>query len=269
MNYKLLALDLDDTIVSKDGHISKNVINSLKKAIDAGVFIVLATGRPMGGMKHVVKELDLDNNKLFLLGFNGGKIVNPSTNEVIFKQDVTMKQVEIMQNFAKENDLAMLTYIDDEILCTKINDSAKNEEMLTKMPLRIINDFASELKENTIKAMYVDENSRLLEIQNEITKKLGDELYITFSKPFFLEFMNKNVDKGASLLFLANHLGIKREEIIAVGDSYNDLTMIKAAGLGVAMGNAVQDVKDIADYETLHIDNDGVCHVVDKFILNI
>ena len=97
---------------------------------------------------------------------------------------------------------------------------------------------------------------------------MDDQLFITISKPYFLEFMNKEVDKGASLTRLANILGVKIEEVIAIGDSYNDLTMIKAAGLGVAMGNAVDAVKEIANLITTSNEENGVAKVINDLILN-
>ena len=93
-------------------------------------------------------------------------------------------------------------------------------------------------------------------------------MYMTISKPFFLEFMNKDVDKSKSIERLADMLGIAMSQVIAVGDSYNALSMIKSAGLGVAMGNAVELVKDNADYITADNDHDGIVMVINKFVLS-
>ncbi len=268
MSYKLIALDLDDTIVSEEGKISEKVKKSLKEATEKGVYVALVTGRPLGGMKHIAEELNLDKDKYFLAGYNGSQIVNPVNGETIYSKGITFEQTEKLYKFSKENNLALLSYKDDIIVATKENKYTDIERDLNRVNLKKVDNLLEELSPIIPKVIFAEENARLLEIQEKALKEFGEEMYVTFSKPFFLEFMNKNVDKGESILYLANMLGIKKEETIAAGDSYNDISMRKGAGLFIAMGNAVPELKEIADEVTLSIDEDGIAEVVAKYILN-
>ena len=128
-------------------------------------------------------------------------------------------------------------------------------------------DFKAEIPKTAVKAMMLEHPDRLKEVEKALRPVVENELYMTITKPFFLEFMNPAVDKGKSLVTLAQHLNVPMEQVIAVGDSYNDISMIKAAGLGVAMGNAVEAVKQAADYETADNEHDGVARVVERFFL--
>ena len=132
-----------------------------------------------------------------------------------------------------------------------------------------IKDF-NEIKdeEDIVKVMMIDPQEKLDEAIKKLPKYLYDKYSVFKSAPYFLEFTNKEVDKGKGLKKLGEYLGIKQEEMIACGDAGNDISMIKYAGLGVAMKNATDDVKEVSDYITLSNDEDGIAHIVNKFILN-
>ena len=134
------------------------------------------------------------------------------------------------------------------------------------MEIIVADDFKEYVSQDVVKAIVLQHPDRLKEIEEMWKDEIKDSLYMTISKPFFLEFMNKEVDKSKSIERLSNMLGITMDEVIAIGDSYNDMSMIKAAGLGVAMKNAVEAVKNIANYITADNENDGVAKVIDKFI---
>jgi Cof subfamily protein (haloacid dehalogenase superfamily) len=135
------------------------------------------------------------------------------------------------------------------------------------MPIVVVDDFKAAVTEPVVKVLMNKEAERLVEVEKKLQKQLEGQLSVMRSKPFFLEFTEHGVTKGTSLNQLIQKLGIKREEVIAMGDSYNDQAMIEFAGLGVAMGNAPDDIKEIANYVTDTNMNDGVAKVVEKFVL--
>ena len=268
MNYKMIALDLDDTLLLPDGTLHPETKLAIAKAQEKGVHIVLASGRPTSGMLPLAKELNLSTETGYILSFNGGRIINYGTNELIFSADITKEQLTCLHNFSRENDTCLLTYLESEIIVSQPSVYAENECGFSNLPMRQCDDFMSVMPDALPKAMMLQEPDYLKQIEKKIKPLMKDELFITISKPYFLEFMNKEVDKGASITRLANILGIKIEEVIAIGDSYNDFTMIKAAGLGVAMGNSVDAVKEIADLITTSNEENGVAKVINDLILN-
>ena len=268
MKYKLIALDLDDTLLLPDGTLHHETKIAIEKAQEKGVHIVLASGRPTSGMLNIAKQLNLSLKTGYIISFNGGRIINYGTNEVIFSADITKDQLNYLHNFSKKNDTCLLTYLESEIIVSQPSVYAKNECGFANLPMRQCDEFMSVMPDTLPKAMMLQEPEYLSQIEKKIKPLMEDKMFITISKPYFLEFMNKEVDKGASLIRLANILDIKIEEVIAIGDSYNDLTMIKAAGLGVAMSNSVDAVKDIADLITTSNEENGVAKVINDLILN-
>ena len=155
----------------------------------------------------------------------------------------------------------------DDIVTEENNPYTEIEGDITGMPIVVVDDFKVAVKEPVVKVLMNKEAERLVEVEKKLQKQLEGQLSVMRSKPFFLEFTEAGVTKGTSLNKLIQKLGIKREEVIAMGDSYNDQAMIEFAGLGVAMGNAPDDIKEIANYVTDTNMNDGVAKVVEKFVL--
>ncbi|CEX92611.1 HAD superfamily hydrolase [Streptococcus pneumoniae] len=155
----------------------------------------------------------------------------------------------------------------DDIVTEENNPYTEIEGDITGMPIVVVDDFKAAVKEPVVKVLMNKEAERLVEVEKKLQQQLEGQLSVMRSKPFFLEFTEAGVTKGTSLNKLIQKLGIKREEVIAMGDSYNDQAMIEFAGLGVAMGNAPDDIKEIANYVTDTNMNDGVAKVVEKFVL--
>lgn len=236
-------------------------------AQEKGVKVVLASGRPTFGMRNVAKELLLEEYGSFILSFNGAKIINCKTNEEIFSSTLSPEIVHNLFEISKTEDVWIHTYIGDDIVTEENNPYTKIEGEITGMPIIEVDDFKTAVKEPVVKVLMNKEAERLVEVEKKLQKQLEGQLSVMRSKPFFLEFTEHGVTKGTSLNQLIQKLGIKREEVIAMGDSYNDQAMIEFAGLGVAMGNAPDDIKEIANYVTDTNMSDGVAKVVEKFVL--
>ncbi|WP_433745088.1 Cof-type HAD-IIB family hydrolase [Falsibacillus pallidus] len=267
MSYKMIVLDLDDTLLRDDQTISERTKDALLKAQEAGVKVVLASGRPTEGMVWVAEELNLADYGSFILSFNGSKIIDWKTKEEIYSRALSTETAHQLYDISRREDVGILTYADGAIIVEEENEFASVESRLTGLPVKVVPSFKDAVREPVVKALMLKEGERLAEVEKKLQAELDGSLSVMRSKPFFLEFTELGVTKGASLDYLIGQLGIKKEEMIAVGDSYNDQTMIEFAGLGVAMGNAPDDIKEIADYVTASNMEDGVAEVVEKFVL--
>lgn len=266
MSYKMIVLDLDDTLLKNDGTISGKTKNTLKKVQEDGIKVVLASGSPTFAIEPVANALELEKYGGYIISYNGARIIECRDKKELYAANITREEVQKLYQMSQEKDAYIQTYIGDNIIASQPNKFTDIEKQITGMEIIVPNDFSSYVQQEVVKVIVLQEPEKLKELEKKWKPLIQNKLYMTISKPFFLEFMNLEVDKGKSILRLGKMLGIDAEEIIAIGDSYNDITMIQAAGLGVAMGNAVEAVKEIANYVTEDNEHDGVATVVEKFI---
>ncbi|CAM4155730.1 haloacid dehalogenase [Bacillus luti] len=267
MTYKMIVLDLDDTLLRDDHTISPRTKEALMTAQEQGVKVVLASGRPTFAMRAIAKELHLEEYGSFILSFNGAKIINCKTDEELFSSTLSPEIVHSLYDISKDENVWIHTYIGDNIITEENNSYTEIEGQITGMPIVEVNNLKESVQQPVVKVLMVENPEHLQAVEAKLQKQLEGQLSVMRSKPFFLEFTEAGVTKGTSLNKLIQKLGIKREEVIAMGDSYNDQAMIEFAGLGVAMGNAPDDIKEIANYVTDTNMNDGVAKVVEKFVL--
>lgn len=265
--YKMIVLDLDDTLLNDEHSLSKRNKEALMAAQELGVKVVLASGRPTFGMVSIAKDLQLDQYGSYILSFNGSKIINAKTNEEIFNSTISSDMAHRLYDLSRREGVSILSYKDESIIIEEPNEYADIEATITGLPMQIVDQFKATITEPVVKAMMLAHPDVLVNVEQTLVKEVGEEVSVFRSKPFFLEFTALNVTKGTSLHQLTQKLGIKAEEVIAIGDSYNDITMIEFAGLGVAMGNAPDAIKEIANHVTETNNNDGVAKVVEDFIL--
>lgn len=267
--FKLLALDLDGTLTNSKKEITPHTLEVLMEAQKKGLRLVLASGRPTAGIKPLAQQLQLDKFGGFILAFNGGLIIDCSTGKPIYEN---LLDTDVYQHiYAKGNteDFRILTYVGDSIACEDIeNEYVQYEARLNKMPLLKLDNFLEQVTIREPKCLIVGKPEKVADLEKELASYYEGKLSIYRSEPFFLEILPLGIDKAKRLEFLLNHLGMKREELMACGDGFNDLTMIQYAGMGVAMANAQDAVKAAADYVTSSNEEDGVAAVVEKFILN-
>lgn len=261
MSYKIIALDLDDTLLNDEGKVSEFTKETLLECEKKGLHVVLASGRPNKGVIVVSEMLGLKDN--YMLSYNGGQIFK--NDDVIFSMDVTKPQLDMLFDLAVENETCILTYTKDEILVYNKNDYAQVESDLVGMPIREVSDFKALDLASVPKAMFVGEPEKIKVLQEKYANLEG--LNVAISKPFFLEFVKSGVDKGQSLIRLGKIVNASVEEIIAFGDSYNDISMLEVAGTSVAMENAVAAVKEICTNITDTNNNDGVAKYIKEHIL--
>jgi Cof subfamily protein (haloacid dehalogenase superfamily) len=267
--YKLIAIDMDGTILKDDKTLSGETCRVIKKAHLQGIKIVLATGRPMKGIEQYLKELNLVSDKDYAVTLNGGVVQNIKTKEKLFQKGLSHEDLMLLYDISLKLKLNIHAFTSDTVITPKITKYTQLEADLNFVPIKVMDFKNLDKSIEIIKILMVEEP---IIIEGAITKLpsyLYDKYNIVKSAPFFLEFLNKSVDKGIGVELLAKSLNIKQEEVIGIGDAGNDIHMIKYAGLGVAMGNAFEEVKGIADYVTLTNEEDGVAHVIKKFVLAV
>ncbi|UHA75454.1 Cof-type HAD-IIB family hydrolase [Paenibacillus sp. 481] len=267
MTYKMIVLDLDDTLLRDDGTISPGNKQALMAAQEAGVKVVLASGRPTYAMIALADELHLERYGSYILSFNGAKIINWKTQEESFSSTLTPQMAHDLYEMSVEEGVSALTYVGDHIVTAAPNEYTAIESEITGMKVVEASSFVEAVQVPVVKVLMVAEPEKLVRVEEKLKAKLAGKLNVMRSKPFFLEFTEDGVNKGTSLNQLIQQLGIERSEVIAMGDGYNDVAMLEFAGLGVAMGNAPDEIKQLADYVTDTNMNDGVAKAVEKFVL--
>lgn len=268
--YKLIALDIDGTLLNSKKEVTKEVFDAIQMAKKKGVKVVLSTGRPLPGVQSLLKELKLNNEKNYVVTFNGGLVQEISSQDVISNIEMSYEDFDIIYNeLSKKHNVKIHINTPDSVV-VPYKDAPKysiHEANLNNIPVICMDE--SEINEDLTfcKVMLIDEPEIIDNIITKIPKDFHDKYTIVRSAPFFLEFLNKKVNKGSGLQALCNKLNIDPCEVIAVGDEENDRHMIEFAGLGVAMGNARDSIKEIANYITDSNDNHGVAKVISEFIL--
>lgn len=270
MEYKLIALDLDGTLTNSKKQITPHTLETLIRAQqEKGLKIILASGRPTYGVAPLANALQLDKFGGFILAYNGGEIINWRTHEIMYKNLLDHDVLPYLYECAKKNDFAIVTYENEYVLTEKPDDEyVLKEALLNVMKIKKVDNFLEAVRHPIAKCLIVGEPTRLAILEKEMQEQLKDRMGVFRSEPYFLELVPKGIDKARSLSVLLEELELKREELMAAGDGFNDLSMVRFAGMGVAMANAQDVVKENADFITLSNDEDGVAYAVEKFILS-
>ncbi|MEZ0182874.1 Cof-type HAD-IIB family hydrolase [Flavobacterium oncorhynchi] len=267
MQYKMLVLDMDDTLLTDDHKISDLNKKVLLEAQAKGVYVVLASGRPTSAMTSYAKELELDLNDSYIISFNGAIISQAKDDQVLFEQKLTVKQIHELYDYSVKTKTHIITYLDDEIISETDSEYIEVEKEITGMAHRKVVSFKDYIDRPAVKCILLENPAYLKSVENDLIIEMP-HLSVSMSKPFFLEAAQQGIDKGASLKLLAEKLNINQSEIIAVGNAGNDLTMIEYAGLGVWVDNVTPELRDKADLIVASNNDNGVAEVVQKYILN-
>ncbi len=270
MAYEILALDIDGTITDSNRELPEAVRQGLIDIQKAGKKIVLATGRADSGVASLIKELEMDKYGSFVATYNGAKLRQCDTNEIISNQTFPHEMIRpVLEVIRCYPDVDLSTVTTDAMYSgIKPNKYTELESGICGFPITRLQDMPSEITFPVNAFLGTGEPSTLVKVCEQLNMIFSSVLDIYLSDPYFLEIMPKDIDKANSLQILCDHLGLTSENVIACGDGQNDISMIQFAGLGVAMGNASDKVKNSADYVTLTNDEYGVLHVIEKFMNN-
>ena len=267
MAIKLVAIDLDDTLLDSGLQIAPSCLEAIRRVQELGIKVTLATGRMYRSALPYARQIKAD---LPLITYQGALVKNSLSGEVLYHRPVPQElALEIMEYFRQAR-VHYHTYLDDELYLESLTEEGRAYANMARVEPRIVPDLMEAVRQAPpLKIMAITENERaLLDMEVELKSRYSKQLNITRSKPYFLEVMDQSANKGQALQVVAEHFDIDRKEVLAVGDSYNDLAMIEWAGIGVALGNARDVVKDAADYVTSSNDEAGVAEALHRFILD-
>lgn len=261
---KLIVSDLDDTLLNDSLEISeanKQAINHVKKM---GIKFTIATGRMFSSVLPYAKELEID---LPLITYQGALIKNPDTGTVVSHRPIPLAIAKEIADESEELGYHLNAYQDDGLLVKELTPEAVYYQSVAQVPMKVVGSLADYLTKGPTKLLVINDEEKLIPLLDKWQHEFGQELYLTRSKPNFLEIMAKEADKGSGIKLLADSLGIDKEEIMVIGDSYNDLEMFDYSGISVAMGNARHEIKERARYVTKSNEESGVAWAIEKFCI--
>lgn len=261
----VLALDLDGTLTDSKKRISERTKESIDKFITAGGTVALASGRPTFGVMPVAKILELDKKGGYILSYNGGCFLDCKNNKQLFMKELTHEYLPILEKQAKEFGINLMTYNGDKAYALDIDEQYYMIEININHFIRVKADpLTPQITFPIIKCLMTADGDYLAKVEKEMKKYWEGKLNIVRSEPYFLEVTEVGIDKASTITNMVKKLGKSVDNLICCGDGFNDLSMIQAAGIGVAMANAQERVRAAADYITKSNDEDGIADVVEN-----
>ncbi len=261
----VLALDLDGTLTDSKKRISERTKESIDKFITAGGTVALASGRPTFGVMPVAKILELDKKGGYILSYNGGCFLDCKNNKQLFMKELTHEYLPILEKQAKEFGINLMTYNGDKAYALDIDEQYYMIEININHFIRVKADpLTPKITFPIIKCLMTADGDYLAKVEKEMKKYWEGKLNIVRSEPYFLEVTEVGIDKASTITNMVKKLGKSVDNLICCGDGFNDLSMIRAAGIGVAMANAQERVRAAADYITKSNDEDGIVDVVEN-----
>ena len=270
MRRKIIFLDLDGTLLSSDKTVSEENMRVLKQALLNGHLVAITTGRSTCGGKRIMREIHLDLPGCYLLSFQGSEIYDWGRNEILFSDGIDGETAaELLEAFDREG-IHAHTFVRDGILTLHESPQLLRYNQVAKEKYTVL-DNLEQLRGricSKVIAVDYDDHQKLERFREMFSQREKGRLNSFFSSRALLEYCKAGINKGNALKRLAQMLDIPTADTIAVGDEENDISMIKAAGTGIAMQNAYAAVKQAADYVTENdCDHSGVAEAVKKFVL--
>lgn len=262
---KLVALDLDDSLLNQQSAISKRAEEAIRLAVSQGIIVIIATGRMFKSAQLYAAQLDLG---IPIITYNGGLIKSCISGEIIYHQPILRQLAHKAANLCREQGIYIQSYIDDNLYVAEIDASAEYYSKLAGVEVVPVGDKLYTLPGQPTKMLAMASAAEIQRLRQRFSELFAAELCTCISRPTFLEITHPAVNKGNALAMMAARLGISRENVMAVGDSGNDLAMLQYAGVGVAMGNAPQYIKDIADIVICTNWEDGAAKAIEKLVIN-
>lgn len=254
MKYKLIAIDIDGTLLTDQQKVSTANIQAVSQAIDAGIKIVLCSGRDYSGVIGNAQALGLTGGDEYMIYF-GGNIIQNYNHEIIYQKTLTLEQTQEIANLLTD---CQIEY--DLIDNTGVHHTDYQEWLFKS---------SSDSDLGVVKFLLTIPEQKLSQIANDLHQKFDANYFVVQTSDTELEVFPKNVNKGSALKYLANYLNIKMDQVMAIGDMDNDVPMLKLVGCSVAMGNATSEVKSICDEKTTDNNHDGVANAINKYVLEL
>jgi Cof subfamily protein (haloacid dehalogenase superfamily) len=270
MAIELIAIDMDGTLLNPQHQITPVVKQALTAARAKGVHVVLATGRPYVGVRDYLRQLDIQGDGDFCITYNGALVLRAADGACVLQETLGFDDYLYFEKLAREFGVHFQAF-DFDTLYTPNKNIGKytiHEASMTGIPLKYRSVEEMDRNIRFPKVMMVDEAELLDSAIARLPAEARERYTIMKSAPYYLEILHKRVDKGAGVKMLADHLSIPQQNVMALGDQANDTAMIEYAGVGVAMGNAIPELKAVAQHITTANTEDGVARAIEKFVLN-
>ncbi len=265
VEYKLLAMDLDGTLIGESPEISARSVRAVQAAARLGVKVTLATGRMYPAAKPYADQLGIVTP---LICYQGAQIRDPVSGEVLSETGIDREIALEVLHYAQENGYHVNAFAGDEVYMAELTPEGSFYLDRAKVEPHIVGDLTEWLDRDVLKLVIVTDEPTTLKIIAELSERFGERLYVTRSYPIFAETINPDVSKGKALKYLAERLDVPLENVMAIGDDLNDIDMVAAAGLGVAMRNSAPEVIGNAQFVTGTVEEDGVAAAIERFILD-
>jgi Cof subfamily protein (haloacid dehalogenase superfamily) len=262
--YRLLALDLDGTLLTPQHVITPRTAALLHKAVDAGMILVIATGQTLEVLRAVCAGLPLKGPQII---YNGAVIADIHTGETLYERLVPVGRILPTLDLLRQFDLYRVYHTHRHVYVDSDTPNARNWYRPPVPPVIEIPDVVSIYPQPCIKLVGVGDPVALREKRERLERLLEKQLYVTQASSDLLEFLHPEVSKGNALITLTQMLGIEPSAVVAIGDNHNDIGMLQFAGLGIAMGNAHDEVKSIADHVTRRNSEEGVAIALEEVVL--
>lgn len=269
--YKLILCDLDATLLDDSKNVPQINLECIKLAVEMGCRFVLSSGRSNMSLNNFNKDLGLDKKGCYCIGYNGGIIYEADTlrvlSEHLLKGELAVRAIRLCRNY----EVDLMVYYNENLYLEKPSERIDIYARRSKLVPICLDNLESICINNVSKVIIIGRNSILKSIEKDVyTTGLNKEITTFFSAADLYEFNPLNIDKGTALDELSAFLNIDKKDIIAIGDNMNDISMVKKAGLGVAVRNGTDEIKSTADYITEKTNNEGaVAEVIEKFVLNM
>jgi Cof subfamily protein (haloacid dehalogenase superfamily) len=264
---RAIALDLDGTLTNDQKQITYRTRTVVRQAIERGVRVILASGRPVLGIKPSADTLELGKYGGYILAYNGGEIIDCKNEKTIYQQLLPIELYRDIVECGRRFGVHALTYDSNGVIAeSKTAPYVLKEAYNNTIPITQVDDLASTLSKPVVKFMVVGDPDRIEPCLTYLHDKLRGRANVFLSEPYFIEITYPGVEKASSLKWLLKYIGVSPNELAACGDGLNDLPMLKYAGYSVAVSNAYDEVLKSADYVSLSNNEDGVAHFLEKLI---
>ncbi|MFR7425296.1 MAG: Cof-type HAD-IIB family hydrolase, partial [Clostridium sp.] len=267
--FDLLVLDVDGTLHNSHREISDATKNALIEAQKRGKTIAIASGRSIAGIRQTASAISLEEYGGYVIAYNGTTVINCKTGECIYNRTLPADLIAPVYEEAAKLQVAIMAYRDSAkeiIVAGGVTDYVAADAAASCVTIRETDQFVKELSFPINKIFVSGEPDKMKEVERILQRKFGSVLNVFRSDPYYVELLPKYTDKGVAVDKLVKYMDITKERVMCVGDSNNDLPMLRYAGMGVAMGNASDRIKEQADYVTDSNDDDGIVKVIEKFM---
>jgi len=263
---KLIALDLDDTLLDKNKNISYQNLQAIKTVLDKKIKIIIATGRPYFRVKPILEKLNILDNHNYVITFNGGSITNGDHTTTYYEKTINNQNLKKISEVARKLDVCFNVYYHDQIYTSKIEPSILALPVYQGIQFSYLNEKQMDTLVAAHKVILADKEEKIKSIKHLVLNKLQNDFSIVQSTPNFLEILPMHISKGEALKKLCTKLKVKPEEVMAIGDAENDVSMFDYAKICVAMGNAASILKEKATFITKTCEEDGVAYAISMLL---